>query len=819
MKELIRSMGQAIASERLGFELGWTMVYFLLTGALLWAIAAMLRRAMRSLSAPSRYAAALTCLVALVGLAPGCFWAVRTYPEELMLVAPRMASARGAVEATGEAIGLKSPFAGSPGQAIAAASPVHRLDAAWREFRAALFDERLAPVVSLIVPKLPWIWLVGSSLMLVYFSCGLMGVDRLRRECDALDQDELGGLLHRLCREMRVSRRVAIGMSDRIAAPLVVGVMRPLILLPMTVVSSLSVDQLEFVLLHELAHVRRHDNFVNLLQRFVEAIAFFHPAAWRISAWVRLERELCCDAAVLRRRANPSRYAETLASLAMPGLSAPYAVASLANHQLVSRVRHIMSVQEPSMRFSSKWFVATAMALLISGGFVAAFAQTPEKTESKNVEETPEAGQTFTIELQVGNDGLLTLNATPESSYASVAKLLQDLAGSLEKQGKHPAIKVKAHGHETKWDNWTKANCSSCHTATPTTAEGAAIQFEFHKACEPGLAQWIELAVQPQEKPAVTGELTELFHAVELQGQVLSDQSTARVRLLDEFHTAEPSAAAWSVTQAVGPPNTFVIGDVSTAWASKTPDGQGEWLLLTYDAPVDVSAVLVHETFNPGAVSRVDAILPDDQVIVLWSGEPKAIAADSPRLFFCKPKTTVKTAKIRVTIASDVVSGWNEIDAVGVLDSEGKVHWAKEATASSSYSDGGSTGAMGLVERLHGDHVAISGVTERLLNLSAPTEVASKGVTDTWLSRAKPLQVVTQPRYLGLNVLSSEAQQVKPVEVTKRTEPQPQAGKTQWLGTRVLDVRKTDSDKLKEIEAELEVLQKQLDALRSKMKS
>jgi beta-lactamase regulating signal transducer with metallopeptidase domain len=823
MQEMIRSIGQSISSERLGWELGWTMVYFLVTGGLLWAFAALLRRAMRSFSAQSRYAAALVCLVLLVGLAPACFWAVRKYPEDLMLVAPR--SRVVAMDAVGEAIGMKSPFAGPSAQAVARVSPGRRLEAAWMEFRAALFDERLAPLVSVIVPKLPWIWLVGSSLMLIYFSCGLMGVDRLRRECDALDQEELGGLLRRLCREMRVSRRVAIGMSDRIAAPLVVGVLRPMILLPMSVVSSLSVDQLEFVLLHELAHVRRHDNFVNLLQRFVEAIAFFHPAAWRISAWVRLERELCCDAAVLRRRANPNGYAETLASLAMPGLSAPYAVASLANHQLVSRVRHIMSVQEPSMRFSSKWFVATAMALLISGGFVAAFAQTPEKTETKNPDEKPEAGQTFSIEVQVGKDGVLSLNATPESSYSSVAKLLQDLARSLEKQGKHPEIKVKAYGQEKSWITWTKENCASCHQdAMPqkTDISGAAVQFKFNEACEPGLAKWIELAVEPQQDTAVTSSAQGLFHAIQLRDNVTLDP--ARVASIDLMNdvTVQFAPAAWSVEQAMGPPNTFVLGDVNTAWASKTPDGQGEWLLLTYEAPVDVSAVLIHETFNPGAVARVDAILPDNAVVVLWSGEPKAVSTDSPRLFLCKPKTAVKTAKIRVTIASDLVAGWNEIDAVGILDAGGKVHWAKEATASSSYSDGSTPVRQGsLLQGLATDHVnRAEGITTLLQEVTAAPRSTSQVAVD-WLTKSQPQEAANQQLGLTVKSLSGSVEESKPKEPLKVevfSEAKPEHG-DQLLWRRIAKGRKSDSDKLKEIEAEFELLQKQLDALRAKMKS
>ena len=69
------------------------------------------------------------------------------------------------------------------------------------------------------------------------------------------------------------------------------------------------------VLLHELAHVRRWDNLVNLLQRFVESLLFFHPVVWWLSGWVRLERELCCDRLVVERLGQPVAYAEMLVAL------------------------------------------------------------------------------------------------------------------------------------------------------------------------------------------------------------------------------------------------------------------------------------------------------------------------------------------------------------------------------------------------------------------------------------------------------------------------------------------------------------------------
>ncbi len=109
---------------------------------------------------------------------------------------------------------------------------------------------------------------------------------------------------------------LSIGICDRLAGPVLVGIIRPLILLPPAALSGWSVEQIEMVLLHELAHLRRWDNLVNLVQRVIESLLFFHPVVWWLSGWVRLERELCCDRLVVERLGRPFAYVEMLVAVA-----------------------------------------------------------------------------------------------------------------------------------------------------------------------------------------------------------------------------------------------------------------------------------------------------------------------------------------------------------------------------------------------------------------------------------------------------------------------------------------------------------------------
>ncbi len=125
-------------------------------------------------------------------------------------------------------------------------------------------------------------------------------------------------------------------------------------------------------------------------------------------------------------------------------------------------------------------------------------------------------------------------------------------------------------------------------------------------------------------------------------------------------------AADWSAKQATGPPDTMIGGDIRTAWASLTQDGGEEWLELTYREAVFATHVRVRETYNPGAVTRIEAKDGDGKWHVLWEGKDTTkeapgwltVASMAPRFL---------TRTIRVTLDSAGVAGWNEIDAVELI--------------------------------------------------------------------------------------------------------------------------------------------------------
>jgi GWxTD domain-containing protein len=118
-----------------------------------------------------------------------------------------------------------------------------------------------------------------------------------------------------LAARIKVSRPVMLLESGLASVPSVVGQLRPVILVPAGLLTSLPVAQIEAILLHELAHIRRYDYLVNMLQLAVESLLFYHPAVWWISGIMRAEREHCCDDMVVATGGDAYQYALALAAL------------------------------------------------------------------------------------------------------------------------------------------------------------------------------------------------------------------------------------------------------------------------------------------------------------------------------------------------------------------------------------------------------------------------------------------------------------------------------------------------------------------------
>ena len=351
-------MWGSLTGSDLWVHAGWTMLHYLWVGTLLGLGAWVCHGGVRSASAGARYVVALGCLGALA-VAPIAIAVWIGVPPGLQ---------RPSTSSEPTRVGVVEYQAGPPIAAALEPEPAGQEPMCAGSFPAA------SSTWHAVVTLLPWLWLVGSPLIMAWSMAGLAGAERLRRLSSPTGDRELDALCRRLARSLKISRDVSIRVCTRIAAPVLVGLVRPVILLPPSLLSGLTPRQLEMILLHELAHVRRYDNLMNFAQRMIESALFFHPAVWLVSRWVRREREHCCDELVVRRLGDRVSYAGTLLVVVRQGLSASRAalpvraaggaVSSVANSHLRSRVRQILGRDEETMQISRKLGALVPVVLL-----------------------------------------------------------------------------------------------------------------------------------------------------------------------------------------------------------------------------------------------------------------------------------------------------------------------------------------------------------------------------------------------------------------------------------------------------------------------
>ena len=224
--------------------------------------------------------------------------------------------------------------------------------------------QRATQTIERMLPSLVTLWIVGLCFCSVRLLGGLAIVARLRRQYTEPASHEWQQRLAALARRMRVRGRDAISLrvSVNIRTAAVIGWLRPVILVPASALSGLAPQQMEAVLAHELAHIRRHDYLVNLLQSVVETLFFYHPAVWYLSKRVRLERENCCDDDAVAVVGDPLTYAAALTDLELLRQGVPTLAMAANGGSLLRRVQRLL--QPRSEETAPTWSTATGLLTL-----------------------------------------------------------------------------------------------------------------------------------------------------------------------------------------------------------------------------------------------------------------------------------------------------------------------------------------------------------------------------------------------------------------------------------------------------------------------
>lgn len=319
--------------------LGWALVHFVWQGAAVAVAFAVARAVMRRASSSVRYAMACAALALMAALPVVSF-----------------------VLASGERTTADEPAisAGAP-MAVYAPAPRGVTTSTVHDARPAGAWDR-----SRFEAAMPWlvgVWIAGVAFLSLRLAAALLVTRQLRRAVRAV-APEWQRTCDELATRLGVHRAVRLCESTLAEVPSAIGWLRPVVLVPAGVFTGLDPRQIEAILAHELAHIRRYDYLVNLLQTAVETLLFYHPAVWWVSRQVREEREHCCDDLAVASCGDVLTYATALADLEDLRAAAPSMAMAATGGSLVRRIERLLG-RAPA-RGSAPVCVAGALAIAVA---------------------------------------------------------------------------------------------------------------------------------------------------------------------------------------------------------------------------------------------------------------------------------------------------------------------------------------------------------------------------------------------------------------------------------------------------------------------
>ncbi|NQU40817.1 MAG: M48 family metalloprotease [Lentisphaerae bacterium] len=344
---------QSILAHAVVWKLGWVLVHSLWQAVAVAVVLAIVLGLLRKAAATTRYLVSCMALILMVALPVVTMWMVDAPATiEVPPIEPEM---------------LES-----------AALPV--VDVAPLDLPVERGEASVAPAIALEMPKVVWFtlmtkqlenslpylvvtWLFGVFGLSLWHLGGWAQLQRLKRQMIQPVADELRERANALADRLHIRQAVAVVQSALVQVPTVVGWLRPVILLPASALTGLSTAQLEALLAHELAHIRRHDYLVNLLQTAIDILGFYHPAIWWASHRIRIERENCCDDMAAGIAGDRVLYADALATMeelrGRPGLAM-----AASGGSLFARIRRLAGKEEGQSK--SGWIPAVAAVALVA---------------------------------------------------------------------------------------------------------------------------------------------------------------------------------------------------------------------------------------------------------------------------------------------------------------------------------------------------------------------------------------------------------------------------------------------------------------------
>lgn len=336
-------------SDSLVRALGWTFLHSLWIGALAGAAFLCAQWLLRFQSPQKRYLAGLLSLLLLLAGVSATF--VYSYRKSAAGDFPTPASGVFSQSDAG--------FAGTFG------SPSSSAEGGEDSWLVALKNNYFEKYHSLLVGG----WIAGIVFLCLRHIGAYFYTNRLRRTGLANPGEDLLQRMNRLLQRSGLAGKVSLMESLLVDAPMVIGYFKPVILLPVGLSTGLSLQELEAILAHEIAHIRRHDFLVNILQVFVETLFFYHPAVWLIGSCIRQERENCCDDLALQWCGDKMSLVKALAHAEEWRLNNSLALGFPGTgNSLLNRIKRIINNKQMKTQSNKGIFMGNLLAIALVAG-------------------------------------------------------------------------------------------------------------------------------------------------------------------------------------------------------------------------------------------------------------------------------------------------------------------------------------------------------------------------------------------------------------------------------------------------------------------
>ncbi|MCB0846923.1 MAG: M56 family metallopeptidase, partial [Bacteroidetes bacterium] len=336
----------ALGLQPLFEAFGWMFIHSLWQGLLIFGVLKIFLKTTKNQTAGFRYTLILISMIAM------STWAILTFvnyfPNQLELN-------------------------GTNGFATSALSDTDPETVALSEFFFQNPDSWGLSIRSFLPLAAPWVftlWLIGVGIMGIRLMGNFLYLNQLKRLKSFPAGPDLQRIVQNLVAKAGIKRAVHLRISNRIFEPITFGFLKPVILLPASILSHIPPDQLEALILHEMAHIHRFDYLVNLIQTILEICFFYHPVVWWLSTQLRDERELSCDEWVITYGAEKSEYAQALIFLEKQKLSFRNQLAMSAKgnkSSLTQRILRLYETQSASPSFARGIFAFILLVILFTG--------------------------------------------------------------------------------------------------------------------------------------------------------------------------------------------------------------------------------------------------------------------------------------------------------------------------------------------------------------------------------------------------------------------------------------------------------------------